>query len=54
MSLSKAIKHGREKRQQYRGSRRFDKSCRNHGGCGYCYGNRTHSTRKRMAAAVVE
>jgi len=41
MSLEKAIAHGKEKRKPYRGSKRFDCSCRNHGSCGYCLGNRT-------------
>jgi hypothetical protein len=27
-------------------SRRFDHSCRNHGGCGYCVNNRTFFDRK--------
>jgi hypothetical protein len=41
MSLEKAIAHGKEKRKAYRGSKRFDCSCRNHGSCGYCERNRT-------------
>ena len=41
MSLDKAIKHGKEKRTQYRHSLAFDRSCRNHGNCGYCESNRT-------------
>lgn len=36
MSLDKAIQHGKEKRQPYRHSKRFDKSCRNHGDCPWC------------------
>lgn len=28
-------------KKAYRGSKVFDSSCRNHGGCGYCEGNRT-------------
>lgn len=51
MSLEKAIKHGKEKRKAYRRSKAFDSSCRNHGGCGYCEGNRTRfDTRARQAA----
>jgi hypothetical protein len=41
MSLDKAIKYGKEKRVQYRRSLAFDRSCRNHGNCGYCESNRT-------------
>ncbi len=37
---------GKERRRQYRGSRRFDRSCRNHGSCPYCTGNRTYQTNK--------
>ena len=41
MSLEKAIKHGKEHRKPYRGSKAFDCSCRNHGSCSYCESNRT-------------
>lgn len=41
MSLEKAIIHKKEHRKPYRGSKRFDCSCRNHGSCGYCESNRT-------------
>lgn len=34
-----------------RGSRRFDHSCRNHGSCTWCLGNRTHRHRKQAAKA---
>ena len=45
MSLDKAILHGKEKRQEYQGrtSKRFDRSCRNHGNCRYCENNRLFS-----------
>lgn len=36
MSLDKAIEHGKEKRRRYWGSKEFDRSCRNHGSCGWC------------------
>ena len=51
MSHNKAIKHGKERRRPYRGSRRFDHSCRNHGGCGYCRGNRLYAASRRVVAA---
>ena len=41
MSLDKAIKHKKEKRQPYRGSKAIDCTCRNHGSCSYCESNRT-------------
>ena len=46
MSMEKAIEHKKEKREQYRGSKSFDVSCRNHGGCGYCEGNRKYQFTK--------
>ena len=51
MSHNKAIRHGKERRRPYRGSRRFDHSCRNHGGCGYCRGNRLYASVRRVVAA---
>lgn len=47
MSLDKSIEHGKEKRKQYRGAKSVDKSCRNHGSCPYCQGNRKHKNEKR-------
>lgn len=47
MSLDKAITHGKEKRKPYRKSRRFDRTCRNHGSCSYCESNRKHHNNKR-------
>ncbi len=41
MSLDKAIKHNKEHRKQYRGSKALDCTCRNHGSCSYCESNRT-------------
>jgi hypothetical protein len=34
--------------QPYRKSRAFDRSCRYHGGCGYCLRNRMHRHHKRV------
>ena len=31
MTLDKAIEHGKEHRKPYRGSKEFDRTCRNHG-----------------------
>ena len=42
MTLDKAIEHGKEHRKQYRGSKAIDKSCRNHGDCPCCQGNRLY------------
>ena len=50
MSLDKAIEHGKERRKPWRGSKNFDKTCRNHGGCDWCKANRLYSTKKAMDA----
>lgn len=47
MSLDKAIDHGKEHRNPYRGAKASDCTCRNHGSCEVCKGNRLYSTRKR-------
>lgn len=41
----------RTKRKPYTGSKRFDSSCRNHGSCSWCEGNRTHKNSKRRKVA---
>lgn len=46
MGLEKAIQHGKERRRPYLDSRSFDYSCRNHGDCPWCIGNRTVKDRK--------
>lgn len=51
MSLDKAIRHGKEWRQGYRDSRRFDASCRNHGSCPRCRQGRLYARRKAESAA---
>ena len=47
MSLDKAIKHGKEHRKQYTGSKSIDRTCRNHGGCLWCEENRKHKMRDK-------
>jgi hypothetical protein len=39
------------KKKPYTKSKRFDRSCRNHGGCSYCASNRMHKNRKRALSA---
>ena len=46
MSLDKAIKYGKEHRKPYRGAKLIDYTCRNHGACPWCTGNRTYSHKK--------
>ncbi len=47
MSLDKAIQHGKEHRKPYKGSKLIDRTCRNHGGCDWCKGNRMHKYKKQ-------
>lgn len=54
MSLDKAIAHGKEKRKPYYDSRRFDLTCRNHGTCPWCEGNRLFKRRAAEKAAEEE
>ena len=44
--LDKAIEHGKEHRKPYRGSKAFDRTCRNHGGCDWCKDNRLYRTNR--------
>jgi len=37
----------KSKRKEYRGSKRFDSSCRSHGSCPWCQGNRAHKNKRR-------
>lgn len=54
MSLDKAIKHGKEKRKQYFGSKAVDATCRNHGSCPACEGSRNHKNRRRETILETE
>lgn len=42
MSLDKGIKHGKEKRKPYYGSKAVDPACRNHKSCVWCRRGRLH------------
>ena len=48
--LDKAIENGKEYRKPYKGSKAFDPSCRCHGGCPWCLGNRMYKFKKRELA----
>lgn len=41
-------------KRPYTKSKRFDKSCRCHGGCGWCEGNRLHNDKKKIPADLKE
>lgn len=48
MSLDKAIEHHKERRKQYTGCEAIDPSCRCHGGCDWCLGNRMYKYKKKQ------
>jgi hypothetical protein len=50
MSMDKAIRHGKEKRRPYHGSKVFDRSCRDNT-CPFCLGSKLHQQRKAEASA---
>lgn len=54
MSLDKSITHGKEHRKPYRGAKAIDRTCRNHGSCEWCKGNRMHRNDKRQLRRVQE
>ena len=49
--LDKSIRSGREHRKPYRGSKAFDATCRNHGSCDWCKGNRQYKNNMQRKAA---
>lgn len=56
MGFEKAIEHGKTRRKPYRYGKAVDSSCRNHGGCPICEGNRLHADelRKQIADEQLE
>lgn len=44
MALDKAIQHGKEHRKPYTGGKAIDRTCRNHGSCDWCKGNRLYAS----------
>lgn len=53
MSLDKAIQHGKEHRRPYTGAKAIDRTCRNHGSCEWCQGNRQYASWKKEEAAKI-
>lgn len=41
----------KDRRRQFKGAKCVDPTCRNHGGCPWCTGNRTHADVARRQAA---
>lgn len=52
MALDKAIVHKKEHRKPYYGSKAIDKTCRNHGNCSWCEGNRKYKYLKKSQKAL--
>lgn len=52
MALDKAIISGKEHRKMYTGSKAIDKTCRCHGGCSWCLGNRTYKYQKNIEKSL--
>lgn len=52
MSLDKSIQHGKDHRKPYRGAKSIDRTCRNHGSCEWCRGNREYTNRKKEDAVA--
>ena len=55
MSLDKAIANGKEHRKPYyKLCQQIDPSCRNHGGCPWCEGNRKYKYKKKETRDKIE
>ena len=55
MSLDKAIKYGKEHRKSWEGTnKQYTRSCRNHGTCSFCQGNRLHKFRDKHPETMEE
>lgn len=52
MSLDKSIQSGKEHRKPYKGAKSIDSTCRNHGICERCHGNRIYKNEKRELSAA--
>ena len=52
MGLEKAIQKGKEHRKPYKGAKAVSRSCRNHGACEWCKGNRLHNAKRKMSKEV--
>ena len=52
MALTKGIKYGKEHRKEYYDSRAVDRTCRSHGSCPWCRGNRFHKFDKQAVSST--
>ena len=51
MAFDNNYPNRKDHRKKFKGAKSFDRSCRCHGGCSYCLGNRLYSTIKRKKKA---
>lgn len=54
MSLEKAIEHKKEHREEYRGGKAIDVTCRNNNSCPWCTRNRRINFLKMISTAQDE
>lgn len=47
MSFDNEYPNRKDHREEYRGAKRVDSTCRNHGSCDWCRENRLHGNKKR-------
>ena len=47
MSFDNDYPNRKDRRKPYYRSKQVDRSCRNHGSCPWCEGNRTHRNERR-------
>ena len=45
--FDKVYPNRKDWRKQYYKAKAFDRSCRNHGACGYCLDSRTHKHKRK-------
>lgn len=53
MSFDNNYPNRKDHRKPYRKSKAYDRSCRNHGSCPWCLGNRQYSNKKRQSMAEI-
>ena len=53
LTWDEATEMGKTYRKDYSKSKAFDRSCRCHGGCPYCEGNRKHNSHRHQPADEV-
>jgi len=51
MSFDNDYPKRKDWRKPYRKAKAFVRSCRNHGSCPYCLGNRTHKNKKHTTVS---